>query len=304
MLFIRRDMKYTEFLQTIETEITSRLDDNFKLSIHPVEKNNGNVYDGLMIINPKFNIAPTIYLNPYYHWYLDGVSIDSILDAILSTYNQCKPTEDFDIGFCKDFSKAKDKIIIHLINYEKNKKMLQHVPHIKYLDFAIVFQLYVGPNLPEYGTITITDALFNSWGADMEELIRVALKNTPEILPFSLINMAEFISDKCPEYAQTLKEMGDFEDLPIYILTNKRRSNGASAILYPGILHTLSKKLGGNLLLIPSSIHEFLVMPLDDRIDIHNLSEFICEVNASEIRDDEILGERYYIYDCKTDTVY
>ncbi|MBU5231788.1 DUF5688 family protein, partial [Agathobacter rectalis] len=163
-------MKYTEFLQTIETEITSRLDDNFKLSIHPVEKNNGNVYDGLMIINPKFNIAPTIYLNPYYHWYLDGVSIDSILDAILSTYNQCKPTEDFDIGFCKDFSKAKDKIIIHLINYEKNKKMLQHVPHIKYLDFAIVFQLYVGPNLPEYGTITITDALFNSWGADMEEL--------------------------------------------------------------------------------------------------------------------------------------
>ena len=138
----------------------------------------------------------------------------------------------------------------------------------------------------------------------MEELIRVALKNTPEILPLSLINMAEFISDKCPEYAQTLKEMGDFEDLPIYILTNQRRSNGASAILYPGILRSISKKLGGNLLLIPSSIHEFLVMPLDDRIDIHNLSEFICEVNASEIRDDEILGERYYIYDCKTDTVY
>ena len=88
----------------------------------------------------------------------------------------------------------------------KNKKMLQHVPHIKYLDFAIVFQLYVGPDLPEYGTITITDALFNSWGADMEELIRVALKNTPEILPFSLINMAEFISDKCPNMPRRLRK--------------------------------------------------------------------------------------------------
>ena len=66
------------------------------------------IYDGLVIINPKFNIAPTIYLNPYYHWYLDGVSIDSILDAILSTYNDFKPTEDFDISFCDDFSKVKE----------------------------------------------------------------------------------------------------------------------------------------------------------------------------------------------------
>lgn len=96
-------MKYTEFLHTIETEITARLDNNFKLTIHPVKKNNGMIYDGLVIINPKFNIAPTIYLNPYYHWYLDGVSIDSILDAILSTYNDFKPTEDFDISFCDDF---------------------------------------------------------------------------------------------------------------------------------------------------------------------------------------------------------
>ena len=59
-------MKYTEFLHTIETEITARLDNNFKLTIHPVKKNNGMIYDGLVIINPKFNIAPTIYLNPYY----------------------------------------------------------------------------------------------------------------------------------------------------------------------------------------------------------------------------------------------
>ena len=65
-----------------------------------------------------------------------------------------------------------------------------------------------------------------------------------------------------------------------------------------------AKKLGGNMLLIPSSIHEFLVMPLDSDIDVCNLSEFICEVNSTEVRDEEVLGERYYIYDSKTDTVY
>ena len=152
-------MKYTEFLHTIETEITARLDNNFKLTIHPVKKNNGMIYDGLVIINPKFNIAPTIYLNPYYHWYLDGVSIDSILDAILSTYNDFKPTEDFDISFCDDFSKVKEKIIFQLISYDKNQKQLKDVPYIKYLDFAIIFEVYVGAELPEFGTITVKDAL-------------------------------------------------------------------------------------------------------------------------------------------------
>ena len=276
-------MKYTEFLHTIETEITARLDNNFKLTIHPVKKNNGMIYDGLVIINPKFNIAPTIYLNPYYHWYLDGVSIDSILDAILSTYNDFKPTEDFDISFCDDFSKVKEKIIFQLISYDKNQKQLKDVPYIKYLDFAIIFEVYVGAQLPEFGTITVTDALLSRWGIDTE---------------------TEFLAKKCPGYANQMRAVCDFDSLPMYILTNSRQTNGASAILYPGVLSSLAKKLGGNMLLIPSSIHEFLVMPLDSDIDVCNLSEFICEVNSTEVRDEEVLGERYYIYDSKTDTVY
>lgn len=187
-------MKYTEFLHTIETEITARLDNDFKLTIHPIKKNNGMIYDGLVIINPKFNIAPTIYLNPYYHWYLDGVSIDSILDAILSTYNDFKPTEDFDISFCDDFSKVKEKIIFQLISYDKNQKQLKDMPYIKYLDFAIIFEVYVGAQLPEFGTITVTDALLSRWGIDTETLIRASMQNTPRILPCSIINMAEFLA--------------------------------------------------------------------------------------------------------------
>ena len=296
-------MKYTEFLQTIETEITARLDDTFKLQIHPVEKNNGKIYDGLVIINPSFNIAPTIYLNPYYHWYLDGVSMDSILDAILSTYNEVRPTEDFDISFCSDFSKAKDHIVMQLISYDKNQKKLADIPYIKYLDFAIIFQIYTEVSFPEFGTITITDELVKKWDVNLETLIRAVLKNTPAIMPCSVLNMAEYIKSKCPEYAKLLTDMAA-EDIPIYILTNQRKINSATSLLYPGMLSSLSKKLGGNLLLIPSSIHEFLVMPLNSGVETCGLNEFIREVNATQLTDEEVLGERYYIYDCKTDTMY
>ncbi len=192
-------MKYTEFLHTIETEITARLDNNFKLTIHPVKKNNGMIYDGLVIINPKFVTLGHRYRNT-----------NPRLNA----------------------------------KYPKDTSMLNN----------------------QHG--------------------RVSCKK------------------KCPGYANQMRAVCDFDSLPMYILTNSRQTNGASAILYPGVLSSLAKKLGGNMLLIPSSIHEFLVMPLDSDIDVCNLSEFICEVNSTEVRDEEVLGERYYIYDSKTDTVY
>ena len=92
------------------------------------------------------------------------------------------------------------------------------------------------------------------------------MQNTPRILPCSIINMAEFLAKKCPGYANQMRAVCDFDSLPMYILTNSRQTNGASAILYPGVLSSLA--------------------------------------NSTEVRDEEVLGERYYIYDSKTDTVY
>ena len=91
--------------------------------------------------------------------------------------------------------------------------------------------------------------------------------------------------------------------MPVVMAVCQEKSEDRTCF-HTGVLSSLAKKLGGNMLLIPSSIHEFLVMPLDSDIDVCNLSEFICEVNSTEVRDEEVLGERYYIYDSKTDTVY
>ena len=172
------------------------------------------------------------------------------------------------------FSKVKEKIIFQLISYDKKPKAAKRTCPISNIwIFAIIFEVYVGAELPEFGTITVTDAPLSRWGIDTETLIRASMQNTPRILPCSIINMAEFLAKKCPGYANQMRAVCDFDSLPMYILTNSRQTNGASAILYPGVLSSLAKKLGGNMLLIPSSIHEFLVMPLDSDIDVCNLSE-------------------------------
>ena len=110
-------MNYTEFLCSIKQSMTEVFDSSFNICVKPIEKNNGTYLDGLIICNPDYNISPTIYLNPYYHRYLEGVSIKDICDDIFTTYNQYMPAANFDIESVIDFEKCKDSIIYKLINY-------------------------------------------------------------------------------------------------------------------------------------------------------------------------------------------
>ena len=171
-------MKYKEFLQTIETEIKKKLEDGYSLKIHPVKKNNGKIYDGLLIINPSFNIAPAIYLNPYYHWYLDGVSINDIVDSIVSSYKEVLPKQNFDITSVYDYSLAKSHIIMKLVNYEQNKNELMSMPHVKYLDLAVIFLYYIDSAGSELCTLKITNALLEEWKISMRQLMEDAITNT------------------------------------------------------------------------------------------------------------------------------
>ena len=290
-------MKYKEFLQTIETEIKKKLEDGYSLKIHPVKKNNGKIYDGLLIINPSFNIAPAIYLNPYYHWYLDGVSINDIVDSIISSYKEVLPKQNFDITSVYDYSLAKSHIIMKLVNYEQNKNELMSMPHVKYLDLAVIFLYYIDSAGSELCTLKITNALLEEWKISMRQLMEDAITNTEKKLPYSLINMEDVV----PVSRELINSSGI--DPMMLIFTNQYKIYGATTMLYPGILKKISDKLDSDLVLIPSSIHEFLVLPRTIHDDIPTLNSFINEVNSTEVTDEEILSDHVYIYSRKKQAV-
>ena len=97
-------MRYQKFIETVKEHIKQELQK--PVNIYPVLKNNGTIYDGMVIMDPMFNISPTIYLNPYYHRYLDGVSMEDIYEDILKVYEKNSPKDDFDISIFNDYSKA------------------------------------------------------------------------------------------------------------------------------------------------------------------------------------------------------
>lgn len=286
-------MKYQEFIENIKSYVISQVEAAQKVIIQPVIKNNGTVYDGLIIIDPILNISPTIYLNPYYHRYLNGVSMEDICEDIMSTYHENLPKEDFDISLFKDFDKAKERIIIKLVNYNRNKEILKDIPHVKFHDLALIYVVAICDFMDEFATILIHNQHLSLWDICEEELYHIAMINTPQLLPYRfepMEKMLEHLIDSPLPFAS---------ELHMSILTNQTKIHGATCIAYPGLLKGLSKQLDDDLIIIPSSIHEVLIIPagtIKEEYTMQDFSDMIVEVNETQLTDDEILSDHAYLY--------
>lgn len=286
-------MKYQEFIENIKEHIQSQFDTSHRVIVQPVIKNNGTVYDGLIVIDPILNISPTIYLNPYYHRFLSGVAIEDIYEDILNTYSENLPTEDFDISSFKDFEKAKDHIIIKLVNKEQNKELLEDVPFVPFYDLAMIFVVAVCDFMNEFATILIHNQHLSLWDITVDELYEIGIKNTPALLSYHFEPMEKAL-ERLDDSSITFPT-----DLNMYLLTNHVKIHGATCMIYPGLLKQLADELEDNLIIIPSSIHEALIIPYEACANEYTISDFndmVLDVNETQLTDDEVLANHVYFY--------
>ena len=294
-------MKYQDFIENIKEYVSGQLNNGQKVVLQSVVKNNGLIYDGLFIVDPILNVSPTIYLNPYYHRYLSGVSLEDIYEDVLDTYYSNLPQKDFDITLFTDFSKAKQRIIMKLVNKKRNAELLKKVPYIPFMDLAIVFVCSVTEFLNEYATILIYHNHLKLWNVSEKELYEIALENTPKLLPYKFDSITSILSPETKYYIPWI------DQVQMYILTNNLKIHGATSIAYPGLLETIAEQLNSDLLIIPSSIHEVLILP-ESYIDSRDKNPpdylaMIKEVNETQLTDDEILGDCAYHYRRDTNSI-
>ena len=283
-------MNYQEFIEDVVSHISESISNEKKVVVQQVTKNNGTKYDGLVILDPILNISPTIYLNPYYHRYLEGVSLEDIYSDILTIYETYMPKEDFDISQFIDFEKAKDNIIFKLVNKEMNAELLEDIPYVEFCDLVLIFLCSVCDLENEYGTILIHNQHLSFWNINKNTLYDLAQKNTPLLLPYRFDRLMDLIDNSI--------SLDDFNiDLGMYILTNDHKIHGATSIAYPEALKEISEKLNDDLIIIPSSIHEVFIIPesrfVSDLTKLHNTIE---EVNEIELTDDEVLSNHPYYF--------
>lgn len=245
-----------------------------------------------MVRTEESNIAPTIYLNPYFEQIQDGAELDDVLAQIASVYQSHYIDHDIDVSAVTNFDKIKEKIVCKLINEEANQQFLQDKPYSKLEDLAVVYQILMDKTGEGTATITITDNLMDGYGITLEELHDQALQNMDTLQPHSFKGMNETVAemvavdiareqnvgmDEAKEMAMQM--MPDIPDT-MYVLTNDTKVNGAAAILNDDIRQEIAEKVG-DFYMLPSSIHEMLIIPKDAGMEFKELEQMVQEVNQT-----------------------
>ena len=299
------------FAQVIKEAVEASLGDGYEVSINDVLKNNDTHLTGLTIRANESNISPTIYLEGSFERYQAGdAAVPVIVSEIISVYESHKVTMPFDASMVTDFSACQSKICFKLVNADRNKELLADAPHMIVCDdLAVLFYILVSNDGSGTATITIRNSMFDMWGVSEEDLFNIALINTQRIFRGSVMSMAsvmmELLSDRMDE--ENTKEFYDMvvsdEDMAMYVCTNTQKINGAGVLLYKDLLKEFAERVGSDFYILPSSVHETLLVPVSKEMQIEYLRSMVREVNATQVAPEEVLSDNVYIYRREDDKI-
>lgn len=290
-------MDYPGFLEVIRNMAEPIAGEGGRVSVTHIIKNNGCEYDGLIIKQKDVEISPTIYVNGFYEEYLQGKNIDDIFNCIRDTYEYNKNRIVIDTDSLKSFEGIKDKVVYKLINYNYNRKLLESVPHKKFLDLAMVFYCLIKKSADGNATALIYNTHMDNWNIHIDDLYHAALGNTPKLLKSTIKPMSMLLG------REEFDESEEYSVDDMYVLTNSCKLNGAACILYDNVLERFSDRLNRDLYILPSSIHEVILLPKLDIFDKNELINMVREVNIEGVPKDEVLSDNVYEYDRKTGQV-
>lgn len=289
-------MEYKEFVEYIKMNAGYIAGEGGNITINHVIKNNGCEMDGLVIMEKGKDIAPTIYLDSFYELYTNGENIKNIIRQIEVIYEQNKNNVTFDVNILKHFDTIKDKIVYKVVNYRSNEKLLEQVPHKRILDLAVVFYCLLDNEYGRSATALIYNNNLKNWNVTIDDVYKAALKNTPDLLHSKISSMAALF-EKCGVNVDGEEvDLKDYVPSDMYVLTNESKLNGAACILYENVLYDFAQKLGADLYILPSSVHEVILLPKLLMFEKDELVNMVKEVNTEGVAADEVLSDHVYEY--------
>lgn len=290
-----KKMDMEQFVESIKEKLEQQ--GRFEVEQKHVLKNNGVMRCGLMLRCGENNVASTIYMEPFFKAYRDSVDMDEIIGEILEVCESA-PGEDVDMSFFRDFSKVEDRLCMKLVNKEANLELLSKVPYRNFLDMAVVY--YVDYYDSGVGSVAIQvyNSHIETWGVTEEDLWEAANINTPKRKPGRIESMGDMLAEMFAD-----QEDGDSEcccigesPVPMLVITNKQRVFGAAVVLYGGMLKRAADKVGSDLFILPSSLHEVLAVPMIEERDATKLKAMVEEMNQKELLPEDVLSDNVFIY--------
>lgn len=210
-------MNFENFKKAVAEKIIGIVSADFTVELTDVTKNNGTVVCGLTIKDPESNISPIIYLNDYYDMYKKGkCELEQVVNNILRVYATHKMEKPVDVSIFTDYNRCKSTLACKLVNTEKNKGLLQHVPHVDFFDLSIVFVSVLSEKHSGRASVLIRNDHLQLWGISQDTLAEDAFHNAPLIDEYEIISL----SDLLPNMLGISKSDSNFPP-PLFSLSNK-----------------------------------------------------------------------------------
>lgn len=293
-------MNYPEFIYGLQKELQERVGAKAKVCLSTVEKLNGANEDALVIEKDGKELHLRIYLRDLYEESGMGSNLEACVEGL---YHLCEEKPFVSRGDIPgSWQSAKRRIELRLVKKKWNKEILREVPYKEYLDFAVIFVVFLAENEGVHATLTVSLGLMKKWEIELEELWEAAQENLKKE-SFLVKSIDSVLGDVIGE--ETMEEDVKEQCGALYVMSNARQCYGARVILRKDILRRFAKERNNNLYLLPCSLHEFLALEDDGVCESSGLKNLVCEMNEESgmIKQEQWLSDSVYYYDREKDEV-
>ena len=285
-------MTYQQFIYEAMTGVKKYVEENITVNLNTVIKNNGKERRGLTISERGVNISPTIYLEEYYKEFQQGKSMKQIVGEVLELYQEVRFEQPWESSELQKFENIKDHLVCKLVNFEKNKHMLSEMPYYRFLDLAVTCYVILDLHTKGTATMTVKNEHLKMWNVSREEILKISKENSERLLPAEIKRMKEVIAEMTGMECDLSKE-DDF----MYVLSNAQKHYGAVCITYEHVLDLAADGMKESFYIIPSSVHEVILIPESKSPGKEEIRKMVMEVNETQVEEEDRLSDNVYYYD-------
>lgn len=264
---------------------------DYPLNVRKYEKAN-MVVDGLSF--DKSGLSPCIRINEAYEAYKECESMEDVLKAVAA-----QMVEEYEraskMGNLVDHA-VEENVLMKLINTGMNQELLAHCPHREVMDLSVVYYWVFDMDKEGMATALITNENVGTMNVTEEKLFELATQNAKRLMPTTVNELGAVLGFSMTDLALG-EDFASVElDNEMLVVTNEQGIHGAVAMLDDEVLHTVAEHFGDNLHILPSSIHEILVVKAEEGRE-KELAEMVADINQAEVPLGERLSDNVYFYD-------
>lgn len=271
---------------------------DYSFSWYTANKNN-ITKKGLMISEKGKSVSLTVYFEQSYQEYLGGRPLSDISKEIIELSVE-RGYPDISKMHLKDYEKMKEKLRVRMVGKERNEAFLEEGPYKVHSMGAEI--VYVELKRTEEGAMGfhVTHENLQEWGVSASEIFETALENSQreESVRFRsmTVEVASIMGTEAPEE-------GPLNKKELHVLSNQSRDHGAAVLLYPGVLEEVHRKMEGDYYILPSSVHEVIILSKETHFTPAELRKMVVDINREQVPLEDRLGNDVYEFQGKTGTL-